>query len=306
MLRHEGRAAVVTGAAQGIGRAICARLLADGARVVAVDVNPQTLAATAADLGSSCVAVVADVSREEECARAVEVCVSRFGGIDILAAHAGIAESRPFLAIDAEHWHRHLAVNLDGALFCAVHAARAMCERGRGGAIVYTASINGFHVEQTMTAYNVSKGALLNLVRSTAMDLGRHGIRANGVAPGVVDTPIAAFVVHSPELAPGYLKTMPLGRFGRPEDVASAVSWLASDEASYITGQTLVIDGGQSLGITGDLDTGAQPESGAAPAAPAAPAGSTGSVGSAGAAGPAGAAGSAGPAGSAPGGGPAR
>ena len=193
------------------------------------------------------------MSVEADWARAVAQCVDRFGRIDILAAHAGIAEPRPFLDIDAEHWRRHLSVNVDGALFCAVHAARAMRDAGRGGSIVYTASINGFHVEQTLAAYNVSKGALLTLVRSTAIDLGQYGIRANGVAPGVVDSPSAAFIVHNPELAPRYLATMPLGRFGQPADIASAVSWLSSDEASYITGHTLVIDGGQTMGITGDL-----------------------------------------------------
>jgi NAD(P)-dependent dehydrogenase (short-subunit alcohol dehydrogenase family) len=252
-MRHEGRAAVVTGAAQGIGRAICARLIAEGARVVAVDVNASVLAETADVLGAACVPVVADVSVEADCARAVAACVERFGRIDILAAHAGIAQPRAFLDIDAEHWRRHQAVNVDGALYCAVHAARAMVAAGRGGAIVYTASINGFHVEQTMTAYNVSKGALLTLVRSTAIDLGGYGIRANGVAPGVVDTPIAELVVHDDQLAPAYLKTMPLGRFGQPHDVAATVSWLASDEAAYITGQTVVVDGGQTLGITGSL-----------------------------------------------------
>src|SRR5690348_6578619 len=204
-MRHEGRAAVVTGAAQGIGRAICARLIADGARVVAVDVNAAKLTATTEALGPACVPVVADVSVEADCARAVATCVERFGRIDVLAAHAGIAQPRPFLDIDAAHWRRHQEVNVDGALYCAVHAARAMVAAGRGGVIVYTASINGFHVEQTMTAYNVSKGALLTLVRSTAIDLGGYGIRANGVAPGVVDTPIAELVVHNDQLAPAYL-----------------------------------------------------------------------------------------------------
>ena len=260
MLRHQDRVALVTGAAQGIGRAICARLIDEGAHVVAVDVKAAALTQTAAELGSGCHSVVADVSLEEDCARAVQACIDRFGAIDLLAAHAGIAEPRPFLEIDAAHWRRHMAINLDGAMYCAVHAARAMVSRGRPGAIVYTASINGFHVEETMTAYNVTKGALLNLVRSTAIDLGQYGIRANGVAPGVVDTEIATLVVHNPDLAPSYLKTMPLGRFGQPDDIAAAVSWLASDEASYITGQTLVIDGGQTLGITGGLTANSQGE----------------------------------------------
>lgn len=253
MRTHEGKAAIVTGAAQGIGRAICSRLIADGAEVLAFDVNAEILTDAAEELGEACHPFVGDVRIEDDCALAVAACTERFGHVDILAAHAGVAQPRPFLDIDSEHWRRHQSVNVDGALFIAVHAARAMVTRGRGGAIVYTASVNGYHVEQTMTAYNVSKGALLNLVRSTAIDLGGYGIRANGVAPGVIDTPIAEFVVHNEELARAYLSTTPLGRFGRPEDVANAVSWLASDEASYITGHTVVIDGGQTLGITGDL-----------------------------------------------------
>lgn len=248
---------MVTGAAQGIGRSICARLIAEGAQVVAADINPEALRDTAAALGPACHPLVTDVSQEGDCARAVATCVERFGRIDILAAHAGIGEPRPFFDIDAEHWRRHMAINVDGAFYCALYAARAMRAAGHGGAIIYTCSINGFHVEETMTSYNVTKGALLTLVRSTAIDLGRYGIRANGVAPGVVDTPIAELVVHNPELAPVYLSTMPLGRFGQPDDIASAVSWLASDEASYITGQTVVIDGGQTLGITGGLDEAA-------------------------------------------------
>ena len=123
-MRHEGKAALVTGAAQGIGRAIAERLLADGAWVTLVDRNPDTLGSTVAELGPSAHGVVADVSVEADCAAAVASCMDRFGRIDILAAHAGIAEARPFLDIDAEHWRRHQAVNVDGALYCAVHAAR--------------------------------------------------------------------------------------------------------------------------------------------------------------------------------------
>ena len=174
-----------------------------------------------------------------------------------MVAHAGIAEPRPLLETDDELWRRHIAINVDGVFYCVREAARAMVQRGRGGAIVCTASINAWHVEETMAAYNVSKAAVQALARSAAIDLGRHRIRVNAVAPGVVDTPIAELVVHNPTLAPAYLRTIPLGRFGKPRDIADAVLFLASDEASYITGQMLVIDGGQTLGITGDLETAA-------------------------------------------------
>jgi NAD(P)-dependent dehydrogenase (short-subunit alcohol dehydrogenase family) len=172
-----------------------------------------------------------------------------------MAAHAGIAEPRPLLETDDELWHRHMAVNVDGVFYCVREAARAMVDAGHGGAIVCTASINAWHVEETMAAYNVSKASVAALTRSAAIDLGRHGIRVNAVAPGVVDTAISALVVHNPQLAPTYLKTIPLGRFGQPRDIADAVLFLASDEAAYVTGQMLVIDGGQTLGITGDLET---------------------------------------------------
>jgi NAD(P)-dependent dehydrogenase (short-subunit alcohol dehydrogenase family) len=175
-----------------------------------------------------------------------------------MCAHAGIAEPRPLLEMTDEHWHRHLAVNVDGTMYLTREAARAMVAAGHGGAVVCTSSVNAWFVEETHCVYNVTKGAVWTFVRSAAIDLGRYGIRVNGVAPGVVDTPLAELVVHNPELAPQYLKTMPLGRFGQPADVARCVLFLASDDASYITGQTIVLDGGQTLGITGDLGEAAE------------------------------------------------
>lgn len=258
MNRCAGQAAIVTGAARGIGRAICERLLEEGAGVVAFDTNRAKLEQAAEELGDRCVPFVGDVSVRDDCRRAVELCVDRFGSIDVMCAHAGIAEPMPLLEMTDEHWHRHLAVNVDGVMHCAVEAARAMVAAGRPGSIVCTSSINAWFVEETHAVYNVTKAAVWTFIRSAAMDFARYGIRVNGVAPGVVDTPIAALVVHNPELAPRYLKTIPLGRFGRPEDIASAVLFLASDESSYITGQTIVLDGGQTLGIPGDLGEAAE------------------------------------------------
>jgi meso-butanediol dehydrogenase / (S,S)-butanediol dehydrogenase / diacetyl reductase len=212
-----------------------------------VSVDLQSVAAP------GCVSLVGDVADPATARAAVAMCVERFGRVDLMAAHTGIAEPRPVLETDDEHWRKHMAVNVDGVFWCVREAARAMVSSGRGGAIVCTASINAWHVEETMAAYNVSKAAVHAIARSAAIDLGRHGVRVNAVAPGVVDTPIAALVVHNPEVAPEYLKTIPLGRFGLPRDIADAVLFLASDDASYITGQMLVIDGGQTLGITGDL-----------------------------------------------------
>ena len=133
-----------------------------------------------------------------------------------------------------------------------------MVAAGRPGAIVCTTSINAWFVEETHAVYNVTKAAVWAFIRSAAMDLASRGIRVNGVAPGVADTPLSELVVHHETLGPEYLKTIPLGRFAQPVDIANAALFLASDEAAYVTGQTIVIDGGQTLGIPGDLGQAAE------------------------------------------------
>ena len=254
MPRFTGKGVVVTGAAQGIGLAIATRFLAEGAGVVAMDQNAAVLEAAAAGLGPGCVAVAGDVASRADCRAAVQACVSEFGRIDVMCAHAGIAEPLSLLDMTDEHWRRHMAVNVDGTMHCVVEAARAMVASG-GGAIVCTSSVNAWFVEQTHAVYNVTKAAVWALVRSAAMDLAKHNIRVNGVAPGVADTPLAALITRDEVLGPQYLKTIPLGRFAQPADIAATVAFLASPDASYLTGQNVVIDGGQTLGIPGSLET---------------------------------------------------
>lgn len=229
------------------------RFLDEGASVIAFDRNADQLELATSGLGERCVPFVGDISVHEDCRRAVELCVTQFGHIDVMCAHAGIADPLGLLEMTDEHWRRHLAVNVDGTMYCVVEAARAMVGSG-GGAIVCTSSINAWFVEETHAVYNVTKAAVWALVRSAAIDLAAHGIRVNGVAPGVADTPLAELVVHNAELAPQYLKSIPLGRFAQPTDIADCAAFLASDQASYITGQTIVIDGGQTLGIPGSLE----------------------------------------------------
>jgi NAD(P)-dependent dehydrogenase (short-subunit alcohol dehydrogenase family) len=252
--RFVGKGVVVTGAAQGMGLGIVEAFLREGAGVLAFD-RQDSVRELEAD---RCRPFVGDQASAEDCRRAVEACIDRFGCIDVMCAHAGIADPLPLLEMTDEHWQRHMAINVDGPMYLTREAARAMVAAGRGGAIICTSSINAWFVEETHSAYNVTKAAVWTFIRSAAIDLGHYGIRVNGVAPGVVDTPLAELVVHNPELAPEYLKTMPLGRFGQPADVANCVLFLASDEASYITGHTIVIDGGQTLGITGDLGEAAE------------------------------------------------
>jgi len=253
MSQFNGKGVVVTGAAQGIGLGIVLRFLDEGASVIAFDRNADGLQAATGSFGERCVPFVGDISVHDDCRRAVEKCVTEFGHIDVMCAHAGIADPLALLDMTDDHWRRHMAVNVDGTMYCVVEAARAMADSG-GGAIICTSSINAWFVEETHAVYNVTKAAVWALVRSAAIDLAPRGIRVNGVAPGVADTPLAALVVHNAELAPEYLKSIPLGRFAQPSDIADCVAFLASDQASYITGQTIVIDGGQTLGIPGSLE----------------------------------------------------
>ncbi len=257
MRQFEDKAVVVTGAAQGIGLAITEAFVNEGAKVVAIDKNSNKIQRESDRLGEACVPVVGDVSSRGDCRRAVDLCLERFGVIDVMCAHTGIARPRRLLDMTESHWRQHFSVNVDGVMFSAVEAARAMVRSNRPGTIICTSSINAWFVEEGHAVYNVTKAAVWTFVRSAAIDFARYGIRVNGVAPGVVDTPLAELVVRDPILGPAYIKAIPLNRFAEPADVAGVVLFLASEAASYITGQTIVIDGGQTLGVPGGLEASA-------------------------------------------------
>jgi NAD(P)-dependent dehydrogenase (short-subunit alcohol dehydrogenase family) len=251
MARFTDRVALITGGAQGIGRATAERLIADGARVVLADMDVALAERTAAELsraGGQASAIACDIAEREQVRGAVAETLERQGRLDILVANAGIAAAQPFLDLDDGHWERVLAVNLTGTFYCVQEAGRAMAASG-GGAIVVTASTNAFWMETNLAAYNTSKGGVVALVRSAAIDLAPFGIRVNAVEPCVVRTRLASFVTENPDEAAAYLDKIPLGRFAEARDVAHAIAFLASDEAAYITGQTLILDGGLTLGL---------------------------------------------------------
>ena len=238
-----GQVAVVTGAARGIGRGIASVFAAEGARVVIVDVDGELAQATAGELGG--LAVSADVTERASVDAMANRIIEELGRIDILAANAGIYPFADLETLDEEMWSHVMDVNVGGAVRSVQACLPAMRRRGYGR-IVLTSSITGPVTGQPGFAhYGASKAAMLGFMRSAAVELARSGITINAVMPGNVRTP--GFADTSDEHQRRMLSSIPLGRYAEPEEVGWAVRFLASPEAGYITGQTLIVDGGQVL-----------------------------------------------------------
>ena len=247
MRRFEGRGALVTGGSSGIGKATAARLLAEGARVAINGRDEERLAEAVRELapGGEASAIAADVAREDEVTRLVDEALARLGRIDVLVNSAGIdGAGAEALDLSADGWRRVLDVNLTGPFLVAQAVARHMAAAG-GGAIVNVASLNGLAAEAGFADYNASKGGLVMLTRSLAVDLVRHNIRVNAVCPGYILTPMTAGYAANPATGAAIRAAIPMGRVGDPAEVAAAIAFLASDDASYVTGELLVVDGGR-------------------------------------------------------------
>lgn len=246
--RLAGKVALVTGAASGIGLATARRLAAEGALIVAGDVNAEGLAALEAELGDAARVRHCDVTVEADVASLATLAGQVFGRLDIVVANAGAGTFAPLISHPLVEWQRIIDLCLTGVFLTIKHGGHAMVEHGNGGSIVTIASLNGVQAAQGMGAYCAAKSAAIMLSNVAALELGPHGIRSNAVAPGLIETNATAGMFAVPGLVEEFVENAPIGRYGQPDDIAALVAWLVSDEASFITGTTQNIDGGAQTG----------------------------------------------------------
>jgi D-sorbitol dehydrogenase (acceptor) len=255
-MRLEGKTAIVTGGAQGIGRACARRFAGEGAKVVIGDLQEDGAKAVAkeiADAGGQAVGMALDVRDQQQAQAFVDRAVTEFGSVDILMNNAGVIRITPFLEITEEEWDLLFDVNCKGMLWCSQAAARQMIKQGRGGKIINVASQAGRRGEALVLTYCASKAAVISMTQSMGLALAEHKINVNAIAPGIVDTPLwesndrrfaelLGMEIGEPKRT--FVASIPLGRIEQPEDVAGMAAFLASPDSDYITQQTYNVDGG--------------------------------------------------------------
>ncbi|MBW8783052.1 MAG: SDR family oxidoreductase [Novosphingobium sp.] len=237
MQRFDGKVAIVTGGARGIGAAIVARLVADGAKVLVADLSEPTSLPAGAEFART------DVTRASDSAALVADAMQRWGRLDFLVNNAGIGSVGETPDLAEEDWDRVFAVNTKAVYLCCKAAIPAI-RRSGGGAIVNVASIAGLFADYATDAYNASKGAVINYTRTLALNGAADGIRVNALCPGLIETEMGAGAVADPIDREFWMERIPLGRTGRPEEMAGVATFLLSDDASYVTGAIIAADGG--------------------------------------------------------------
>jgi NAD(P)-dependent dehydrogenase (short-subunit alcohol dehydrogenase family) len=249
MGKLDGKVALVTGGAQGIGRACAERLLADGARVALMDIDTEHGAAAARAIdpsGTAAVFVQGDVSAKSSAIALVAAALERFGRVDALVNNAGVVHAADFLDLAEEDFDRVLRINLKSMFLCGQAAARQMVAQGGGGSIVNMSSVNAVMAIANQIPYCVSKGGINQLTKVMSLALAQHRIRVNGIGPGTILTELARGAVLGDAAARRkILSRTPLARLGEPSEVAAIAAFLVSDDASYVTGQTIYPDGGR-------------------------------------------------------------
>lgn len=246
-MRLEKRVAMVTGAGSGIGLEICRQLVGHGASVVALDLDLEAARRTVDAIGGKALALAADVADEAQMAAAVAEAASRFGRLDIAVNAAGIGVSASMVETTLAQWQRVMDVCLTGVFVSARAQARQMLAQGGNGVIVNIASTNATQPGEGLSAYCAAKAGVDMLTKVAALELAPKGIRVLAVGPGLTDTPMVARLMANPVARGAFLDNIPLARTAQPSDIAAMVVFLASDDAAYVTGQTVYVDGGASL-----------------------------------------------------------
>ena len=248
-MRLTDKVAIVTGAARGIGRASAERLLAEGAKVVISDIDEEQLNRTAVELGAAGRVLVqrADVAIKSDVVQLIEAAVRHFGRLDIMVNNAGIAPVVDFLDVTEELLDRVLDVNLKGAFYGTQAAGRQMISQGQGGVIINMSSINSGLANPNVAPYAISKGGMNQVTSTAAVAFAPHGIRVVGVGPGTIMTDMVAGAFVNSAGNHAILSRTPLGRYGQASEIAAVVAFLASDDASYMTGETVYVDGGRRV-----------------------------------------------------------
>ena len=249
----EGKVAIVTGGAQGIGKGIVERYVKENAKVAIFDIDKDMLEATEAEMksmGGDVMTFTVDVLSKEQIFNAVNAVADKWGHIDILVNDAGICPWADFLEIPEEDWDKVMGINLKGYFLMSQAVGRIMSKQKDGGSIIHMSSVNGLAAEAQIAHYNVSKGGINMLTMSMALELAKYNIRVNAICPGFIDTRLNRSDIENEEWLKEYLKTIPMGRVGKPSDIASAAFFLASDDSAYITGHLLVVEGGQIIKLS--------------------------------------------------------
>lgn len=247
-MRLENKVIVVTGAGSGLGKAVSLMAAEKGADVVLADINSQAMEEVAAQisaLGRKSIQCVVNVCDAGSINAMVESAMQSFGKVDGLVNSAGIFHAAPFVELEEKDWDRMININLKGSFLCTQAVIRQMIKQGTGGSIVFLSSISGFIGFTKSASYCASKGAVRQLSKSLALEFGPDHIRCNVIAPGTIETPMNDWIKNDPAMYKQSVSSIPAGRFGTAEEVASATVFLLSDDASFCSGAEILVDGGQ-------------------------------------------------------------